>query len=92
MHKKIIKRKIHYSSMGNEHANNKSEKVSNSALMEYSNGEKYIGETSNGLRDGYGTYYYHNGEKYEGHWLKNTKNGNYKIDNLFLKLLLRNIL
>jgi len=62
--------------MGNEIPNKKNEKVNNSAILEYSNGERYVGEVGNGLRDGYGTYYYQNGEKYEGQWLKNLKNGN----------------
>ncbi len=61
--------------MGNEHPNKKSENISNSAILEYSNGERYIGEVANGLRDGHGTYYYQNGEKYEGQWQKNFKNG-----------------
>lgn len=69
--------------MGNDVSNKKEEKIGNSAILEYSNGERYIGEVGNGVRDGYGTYYYQNGEKYEGQWVKNTKNGK-RNSNLFV--------
>lgn len=72
--------------MGNNYNKNEKEKVSNSALLEYSNGERYIGEVANGMREGYGTYYYQNGEKYEGQWIKNTKNGKFFYIKLIKKI------
>ena len=38
----------------------------------YENGDKYVGEIKNGLRNGKGTMYYINKDKYEGEW-KNDK-------------------
>ena len=38
----------------------------------YENGDKYIGEIKNGLKNGKGTMYYNNKDKYEGEW-KNDK-------------------
>jgi hypothetical protein len=47
----------------------------NQAILDYSNGEKYNGEVSDGTRNGFGTYFYQNGERYEGNWVKNAKHG-----------------
>ncbi|OQS03980.1 radial spoke head 10 family protein [Thraustotheca clavata] len=38
-------------------------------------GNRYDGEFANGVRDGYGIFYYANGARYEGHWEDNVKNG-----------------
>ena len=35
----------------------------------------YDGDFVNGLRHGYGTFYYANGAKYEGGWKNNMKHG-----------------
>ena len=39
------------------------------------NCNKYIGEKSNNIKDGYGIYYYSNGDKYEGEFKNNIKEG-----------------
>jgi hypothetical protein len=39
------------------------------------NGEKYVGEMKNGVREGKGTYYFNTGERYAGEWKKNLRNG-----------------
>lgn len=39
--------------------------------LEYANGDKYVGETRNGQRDGYGIYYYNNGNFYYGPYKDN---------------------
>ena len=36
---------------------------------------RYEGQWKNGLREGFGVFYYANGAKYEGEWLKNIKDG-----------------
>ncbi|KDO35164.1 hypothetical protein SPRG_00010 [Saprolegnia parasitica CBS 223.65] len=36
---------------------------------------RYEGEFANGVRDGYGVFYYANGARYEGHWEDNVKHG-----------------
>jgi len=41
--------------------------------LHYENGDKYIGEFLDGMRDGNGTYYYECGEKFEGKWVKDIK-------------------
>ncbi|CAK4085668.1 unnamed protein product [Aphanomyces euteiches] len=38
-------------------------------------GNRYEGEFANGVRDGFGVFYYANGARYEGHWENNVKNG-----------------
>ncbi|RLO08190.1 hypothetical protein DYB28_002156 [Aphanomyces astaci] len=38
-------------------------------------GNRYEGEFADGVRDGYGIFYYANGARYEGHWDTNVKNG-----------------
>ncbi|KDO35168.1 hypothetical protein SPRG_00014 [Saprolegnia parasitica CBS 223.65] len=38
-------------------------------------GNRYEGEFANGVRDGYGVFYYANGARYEGHWEDNVKHG-----------------
>lgn len=59
-----------------------------SYIFSYTNGDKYVGEVKNGVREGYGTYYYHNGDKYEGMWVGNKKHGTgtlyYKDGNLYV--------
>jgi hypothetical protein len=50
-------------------------KAGNHAILDYSNGERYRGEIYDGMRHGFGTYYYLNGERYEGIWYKNMKHG-----------------
>lgn len=61
--------------MGNQLTKETKVEKNNNAILDYSNGERYVGEIVLGLREGFGTYHYQNGEKYEGHWLKNAKNG-----------------
>lgn len=39
----------------------------------------YDGEFVNGLRHGFGTFYYANGAKYEGGWKNNMKHGKVKF-------------
>ena len=34
---------------------------------------RYEGHWTNGVRDGYGVFYYANGSKYEGYWKDNMK-------------------
>jgi len=41
----------------------------------YENGDKYVGEIKNGLRNGKGTMYYINQDKYEGEWKNNKMEG-----------------
>mgnify|MGYP001198064306 CR=1 FL=1 len=41
----------------------------------YENGDKYVGEFSDGMRNGNGTYTYANGNKYKGLWIEDKKNG-----------------
>ena len=44
----------------------------------------FEGEFVNGLRHGFGTFYYANGAKYEGGWKNNMKHGKvYKNDLIF---------
>ncbi len=43
----------------------------------YNNGDYYIGDLVNGIRHGYGTYYYQaSGSRYEGQWKDGKKHGN----------------
>ena len=45
----------------------------------WENGEYYIGQWKNGLRNGKGTYYYSNGNiKYDGDWINDKYEGNGK--------------
>ncbi|KAJ3383226.1 hypothetical protein HDU92_004297 [Lobulomyces angularis] len=39
------------------------------------NGDIYLGQWKNNLKDGDGTYYYKNGRIYEGEWKENKRNG-----------------
>lgn len=41
----------------------------------YQNGDKYVGETVNGKRDGVGLYYYNNGNYYYGKYQNNDRRG-----------------
>ena len=38
----------------------------NNQIQNYPNGEKYVGQIINGLREGKGTYYFKTGNRYEG--------------------------
>lgn len=52
--------------------------------INYKNGDKYIGETVKGQRDGYGIYYYTNGNYYYGQYKNNNRDGYgamFKTDN-----------
>ena len=40
----------------------------NNQIINYNNGERYVGQIINGLREGKGTYYFNNGDRYEGDW------------------------
>ena len=37
---------------------------------------RYQGGWANGVREGYGVFYYANGSRYEGYWRDNMKEGN----------------
>ena len=41
----------------------------------YENGDKYVGDLKNGLKNGKGIYFYANGNKYEGDWKDDKKEG-----------------
>lgn len=43
--------------------------------LNYQNGDKYVGETVNGKRDGYGIYFYSNGNYYYGRYKNNERSG-----------------
>lgn len=52
--------------------------------INYKNGDRYIGETVNGQREGYGIYYYTNGNYYYGQYRNNKREGYgamFKTDN-----------
>ncbi len=44
-------------------------------VIEYDDGEKYVGEMQNGLYNGWGTYYWSDGIVYEGEWVDGERNG-----------------
>ena len=44
-------------------------------IKKYNNGDKYIGEWKNDLKDGKGIYYYNNGDKYDGEYKTDLKDG-----------------
>lgn len=43
--------------------------------LNYQNGDRYVGETVNGKRDGYGIYYYAGGNYYYGQYSNNKRRG-----------------
>ena len=43
--------------------------------LNYQNGDKYVGETVNGKREGYGIYFYSNGNYYYGRYKNNERSG-----------------
>lgn len=43
--------------------------------IEFDGGNKYIGETKNGLRDGYGIFLWKNGDAWYGPWKEGNRNG-----------------
>ena len=43
--------------------------------LTYQNGDRYIGETVDGKRDGYGLYYYAEGNYYYGQYANNKRRG-----------------
>jgi len=43
--------------------------------IEYSNFDKYLGETKNGKREGLGVLFYENGDAWYGEWKEDKKNG-----------------
>ena len=45
------------------------------ASLNYQNGDKYVGETVNGKREGYGIYFYSNGNYYYGRYKNNERSG-----------------
>ena len=44
-------------------------------IINYSNGNIYIGEKNNNLKEGYGIFNFINGDKYEGEWKNDLKEG-----------------
>ena len=59
-----------------EHVTNKCKII----FEKYANGDKYFGEKSNNLKEGYGIYFYSNGGEYEGQFKNDMKEG-FGIDN-----------
>ena len=49
--------------------------LDSSRTLTYENGDKYVGELKNGLKNGKGIYYYVNGNRYEGDWKDDKKEG-----------------
>ena len=47
----------------------------NKKVINYKNGERYVGQVMNGLREGKGTYYCNTGERYEGEWRNDKREG-----------------
>ena len=48
----------------------------NTKTINYSNGDKYVGQVVNGKRHGIGTYYFfETGDKFWGHWANGKRNG-----------------
>lgn len=43
--------------------------------LTYENGDQYVGETVNGIREGVGIYYYNNGDYYYGRYKANERRG-----------------
>jgi len=72
--------------MGSKSSSNKKEKFK----ITYNNGDRFEGEMLNGIREGYGSYFYHVGDKYVGYWHNNKKHGTgaliYKEGNLYVGL------
>ena len=54
------------------------EKYCKLKIVNYENGEKYVGEMKNNKREGFGIFYYLNNVRYEGEW-KNDKREGYGI-------------
>ena len=44
-------------------------------IINYENGDRYIGEKKNRTKEGYGIYYYSNGKIYKGEWKNDIKEG-----------------
>lgn len=66
--------------MGNNTSNQTKHLITQPQLPEkqnikYTKGNRYEGEMKNGMRHGYGIYFYQNGDRYEGWWECNIKNG-----------------
>ena len=47
----------------------------NNQVINYSKGDRYVGQIINGLREGKGIYYYNSGNRYEGDWRNGIKEG-----------------
>ena len=47
----------------------------NNQIENYDDGDRYVGQIINGLREGKGTYYYNNGDRYEGDWRNDKMEG-----------------
>lgn len=73
--------KEHYSSvpyLGNKHTNISHQEVLDSLTPKqkvYADGGKYFGTFQNGLRHGFGKYYFINDDTYEGMWCRNQRHG-----------------
>ena len=57
------------------------------------NGNKYEGEWRNGLRNGYGTFYWLTGQVYKGQWLDDHMHGNGQFidENGLIKQVIMNL-
>ena len=44
-------------------------------VINYNNGDKYVGELKNGQRSGHGLYMWENGDAWYGQWKNDTRNG-----------------
>ena len=49
--------------------------INNKQEKKYNDGDRYVGDLINGIREGKGTMYYNNGNKYEGEWKNGLKEG-----------------
>ena len=56
--------------------------INGQGTMEWSNGDKYVGEWKNGIQDGTGTVTWSNGDQYVGEWKDGKKHGLGKMTSL----------
>lgn len=53
----------------------KDDKFHGKGIYIFNRGDRYEGELSGGVKQGYGRYFYINGNKYEGEWANDRKHG-----------------
>ena len=49
--------------------------INNNQEIKYDNGDRYVGQVLNGLREGKGIMYYNNGDRYEGEFRNDKREG-----------------